>query len=384
MATDLTQPNRIQSLDILRGAVMVLMAIDHVRVYAGVPAGGPDPGIFFTRWVTHFCAPCFVFFAGTSAFLYGKKIGDMRALSQYLITRGLMLVVLELTLIRFSWSFNFNYSEFILAGVIWMIGWCMILLGVIVSMRPAVIGIAGLVIIFAQQIFALVPQILPESSRPGFGNFWEFIYSSGLKAWQPFEVLYVLVPWIGVMMAGYGFGLIIEKEAARRDQLCYRVGLAAILAYIIVGTAMIFTKEAPENAPPFIFRLLNQQKYPASQLFLMMTLGPAIALIPIVEKAKGWFAEVLKIFGRVPFFYYLLHIPLIHVTALLVYFLRDGAVHHEWFTYAPYAQVPPEMRWGLPLLYGAFFVDVLILYAACRWYVGYKFKHADNPVLKYI
>jgi hypothetical protein len=116
----------------------------------------------------------------------------------------------------------------------------------------------------------------------------------------------------------------------------------------------------------------------------MMTLGPAIALVPTAEKAHGWIVEALKIFGRVPFFYYLLHIPLIHITALAVYFLRDGAVHHEWFTYAPYAQVPPEMRWGLPLLYGAFFIDVLILYLACRWYIRYKFNHASNPIVKYV
>src|SRR6185295_12039801 len=191
MTTDLAQSNRIQSLDILRGAVMVLMAIDHVRVYAGVPAGGPDPAIFFTRWVTHFCAPCFVFFAGTSAFLYGRKIANMGVLTQYLLTRGLMLVVLELTLIRFSWSFNFNYSEFILAGVIWMIGWCMMLLGLMVRFNPKTIGIVGLAIIFFQQVFGFVPQLLPESVRPAFGGFWEFIYSSGLQPWSPFNVLYV-------------------------------------------------------------------------------------------------------------------------------------------------------------------------------------------------
>ena len=114
---------RVQSVDILRGAVMVLMAIDHVRVYAGVPAGGPDPAIFFTRWITHFCAPAFVFLAGTGAFLYSKKVGDANALARFLLTRGLLLVFLELTVIRFGWTFNLNFSEFVLAGVIWMLGW---------------------------------------------------------------------------------------------------------------------------------------------------------------------------------------------------------------------------------------------------------------------
>src|SRR4026208_1078556 len=118
---------RINSLDLLRGLVMVLMAIDHVRVYSGVPAGGPTPGVFFTRWITHFCAPAFVFFAGTSAFLKGLKLGDRRALARYLVTRGALLVLLEVTVIRASWTFGLDYSETILAGVIWMLGWCMIL-----------------------------------------------------------------------------------------------------------------------------------------------------------------------------------------------------------------------------------------------------------------
>src|SRR5882672_15220 len=133
--------NRVASIDVVRGLVMVLMAIDHVRVYSGLPAGGPDAGIFFTRWVTHFCAPAFVFFAGTSAFLYGNKLNDAKELARFLLTRGLLLVVLELTLIRFGWTFNFNYSEFVLAGVIWMLGWCMVLMAFLVRFRPAAVGL---------------------------------------------------------------------------------------------------------------------------------------------------------------------------------------------------------------------------------------------------
>ena len=135
---------RISSLDIVRGAVMVLMAIDHVRVYSGVPPGGPSAGIFFTRWITHFCAPAFVFLAGTAAYLQARKLGDTRALAKYLITRGLLLVVLELTLIRASWTFGADYSQFILAGVIWMLGWCMILLAGLVWLPTTVVAAFGL------------------------------------------------------------------------------------------------------------------------------------------------------------------------------------------------------------------------------------------------
>ena len=152
--------SRIKAIDVLRGAIMVLMAIDHVRVYSGQPAGGPEPGIFFTRWVTHFCAPGFVFLAGTSAFFYGLKLKSKSKLAGYLITRGLLLVLLELTLIRFAWTFNFNYSEFVLAGVIWMLGWCMIIMAAFIWLKPWIAGVAGLVIIIGQQAFAVCTKIV--------------------------------------------------------------------------------------------------------------------------------------------------------------------------------------------------------------------------------
>src|SRR3982074_772738 len=142
-----TPTSRIQSIDIVRGAVMILMAIDHVRVYSGMPAGGPTAGIFFPRWVPHFCAPTFAFLAGTSAFLYGRKLGDAGALARHLLLRGLILVALELTFIRFTWTFNFSYSQFVLAGVVWMLGWCMVLLAGLVRMPAKIVGAIGLAVI---------------------------------------------------------------------------------------------------------------------------------------------------------------------------------------------------------------------------------------------
>ncbi|MCM3872775.1 MAG: heparan-alpha-glucosaminide N-acetyltransferase domain-containing protein, partial [Pyrinomonadaceae bacterium] len=175
-----SRAGRLLSLDVMRGLVMVLMAIDHVRVYSGLPAGGPTPGIFFTRWITHFCAPAFVFLAGTAAFLHGRKLGDQRALARYLVTRGFLLVVLEVTLIRFSWTFNFDYGHFVLAGVIWMLGWCMILLAAFIWLPTWTIGFIGLAIIFFQQVFSVLPRLLPESVRNSVGWIWEFIYPAGL------------------------------------------------------------------------------------------------------------------------------------------------------------------------------------------------------------
>src|SRR6266849_8451192 len=151
--------SRLVSLDVLRGLVMILMAIDHVRVYSGLPAGGPTPGIFFTRWVTHFCAPAFVFFAGTSAFLSGRKRTSLD-LSRYLITRGAWLVLLELTVIRVAWTFNFDYAHYILAGVIWMLGVCMILLAGLVRLPTPAIATFGLIVIFAQNIVGVLPPAM--------------------------------------------------------------------------------------------------------------------------------------------------------------------------------------------------------------------------------
>jgi uncharacterized membrane protein len=371
--------SRIVSIDVVRGIVMVLMAIDHVRVYSGLPAGGPTAGIFFTRWVTHFCAPAFAFLAGTSAFLYGRKLSGKGELARYLVVRGLMLVVLELTVLRFAWTFNFDYAHFTLAGVIWMLGWCMVLLAGLVQFPPQIVGWIGMAIMCFQQVFAMVPRAFPESMRHSIGWLWEFIYPAGLAEPRGIAILYVLVPWIGVMAAGYGFGAIMTRESAERHKLCLWIGLGATALFLIIGGIRVFLSPAPPGAPPALFRLLNQQKYPASQLYLLMTLGPSIALLPFAERWRNPFAGILATFGRVPMFYYLLHIPTIHLAALAVMLVREGKVHPEWYAFAPYTSVPVGHRWGLPLLYLVFVVVVTALYFPCRWYDRRKAQRTRSP-----
>jgi uncharacterized membrane protein len=351
---------------------MVLMAIDHVRVYSGIPAGGQTAGVFFTRWITHFCAPAFAFFAGTAAFLYARKLASKGALGRYLIIRGLILVVLELTVIRFAWTFNFDYARFTLAGVIWMLGWCMVLLAGLVQLPAKAVGCIGLAIIGFQQVFSLIPRAFPESIRSSIGWLWEFIYPAGLRLPPGIAVLYVLVPWIGVMAAGYGFGTIMTQEPAKRHKLCLQIGLGATALFLLIGGLVVSLSPVPAGAPPALFRLLNQQKYPASQLYLLMTLGPTIALLPLAERWRGWLAGTFATFGSVPMFYYLLHIPLIHIAALVVTIMREGAAHPEWYATAPFTWMPPEHRWSLPLLYLVFAVVVGFLYLPCRWYSAVK------------
>jgi len=366
--------NRIRSIDIVRGIVMVLMAIDHVRVFSGVPAGGPTAGIFFTRWVTHFCAPAFAFLAGTGAFLHGRRLAGRGALSRYLVTRGLMLVVLELTVIRASWTFNFHYAEFVLAGVIWMLGWCMVLLAGLVWLPTRAIAITGLCLMLFQQAFGLLPRLLPASIRSGVAPLWNFFYPSGQPGWDGVTILYVIVPWLGVMAAGYAFGAIVIAEPDARRRLCLRIGLSATALFVVVAAVIAFVAPAGNDPRPALFRALDPPKYPVSQLFLLMTLGPTIALLPLLERARGRLADLFVTFGRVPLFYYLLHIPLIHVTALAAWYLRDGTVHTEWFATAPFAQVPRAQQWGLPLLYLVVAIDVALLYVACRWFLVYESK----------
>lgn len=363
---------RLLSLDIVRGVVMVLMAIDHVRVYSGVPPGGPTPGVFFTRWVTHFCAPAFVFLAGTAAFLYGTKLDDRRTLAKYLVLRGALLVLLELTVIRASWTFGFDYSSFILAGVIWMLGWCMMLMAGLVFLPVRVIAAFGMIVIFAQDVIRPIARATPDA----VAWMWQFLYLGGeveLGANGPVvSVLYSIVPWIGVMAVGYAFASIMLRDPAERHRLCLAIGLSATVLFLVAGSLEVTLRTVSDDPMPWLLQLLNQRKYPASQWFLLMTLGPTIALLPAAERMRGWVGSVLATFGRVPMFYYLLHIPLIHATALLVWLLRDGRVDAARFAIAPYVSVPPDEQWGLPLLYLVFAIVVTLLYGACRWFASVK------------
>ena len=363
---------------------MVLMAIDHVRVYSGVPAGGPTAGVFFTRWVTHFCAPVFVFLAGTAAYLQLRKLGDKSALAQYLVTRGLMLVVLELTVIRTAWTFNVDYGGLILAGVIWMLGWCMVMLAALIWLPTWCVGLVGLAIVVGQNLWPAVAS----ASGASMQWLWQFLYLGGEvrfgESGPTITILYTLVPWIGVMALGYACGAVVVMERATSQRILLRIGLAATALFVIAGGVMVFAGPPSDDGMPALFRLLNQRKYPASPLFLLMTLGPSIALLPLMERTRKGIATMLDTFGRVPLFYYLLHIPLIHVTALVVWYLRDGAFGADRFATAPYVFIQdPHQQWSLPLLYLVFAIDVAILYVACRWYMHVKATR-PRPWMRYV
>ena len=352
---------RILSLDIVRGVVMILMAIDHVRVYSGVPAGGPSPGVFFTRWITHFVAPAFVFLAGTAAYLHGRKLESRGALSRFLMTRGLWLIVLELTVIRLAWTFNLDFRHYMLAGVIWVIGWSMIILAAVIHLPHKAIAVLGVGIIALHNLMDLLPQSEPNALL-------QILYFGGSIG--PLFILYVFIPWVGVMMAGYAFGPVMERSPEERRRFAMRLGAALTVLFVLLRWIDAYGDPRHWRGAPSPVFFLATTKYPASLLFLLMTLGPMFLLLAFTEHWRGRISGILATFGRVPMFYYLLHIPLIHIAACIVSLVREGRVNPWLFGNHPVdpPPLPPGYMWSLPLLYLVFAVCVIALYFPCRWY----------------
>jgi uncharacterized membrane protein len=376
-----TSTNRITSLDLMRGVVMVLMALDHVRVYSGLPAGGPTPGIFFTRWITHFVAPAFAFLAGTAAYLHGRRLADRGTLARYLVSRGLVLLLFELTVIRISWTFNLDYAHYILAGVIWMLGWCMILMAALIWLPTRVIASFGVIVIIAHN--AVMGRLL-HAVPDWLGQVLYFGGPIQLGNDGPaLMVLYSIVPWIGVMAAGYAFGSVMLTEAHRRDRICVAIGASAIALFLLLrgldvyGDPQSWHRDSPM---PAALRFLATTKYPASLLFLLMTLGPLLLILPLAARAEGSVGRFFSTFGRVPFFYYLIHIPLIHLAAIVVSLVREGRVDPWLFTNHPMMNPEPPngYMWSLPLLYGVFVLIIAVLYFPCRWYADVKARNRDS------
>jgi uncharacterized membrane protein len=389
-----TPTSRIASIDLIRGAVMILMAIDHVRVYSGIPAGGPTPGVFFTRWFTHFCAPAFIFLAGCSIFLYARKHSDV---SRYLLVRGAWLILLEFTFLRVAWTFNFDFMHYEMAGVIWVIGICMILMAGLVKLPVPAVGTIGVVIIAAHNLMdSHMGPLLDGLDQNRLSGLWKLFYVGFFAGPIRFGadgpnliVLYSIIPWIGVMAAGYAFGKILTLEPTRRKRLCFAIGISAIALFLILRGFNLYGDPRPWHAAeqgrngaplmPALFSFLNTTKYPASLSFLLMTLGPIITLIPVLEGLSGAVARRIGLFGRVPFFFYMCHIPLIHALALVVSKIRLGFVSPWLFANHPMGNPePPEgYVWSLPLLYLVWALAIVLLYFACRWFAALKARRSD-------
>jgi uncharacterized membrane protein len=373
--------HRIQSIDIVRGAVMVLMALDHVRVFAGVTPFSNDPATYFTRWVTNFCAPAFVFLAGTGAYLHGLRLDDRPALSRWLAIRGGLLILFELTISRLGWTFNLDFYNYTEANVIWAIGWAMLLLALLVRLRAVVVGMLGLAVIAGHHLlerWAPNPWEMPPDQVLGW--LWQVMYVGGefrvFGTGPKLVILYTLIPWIGVIAAGYWFGTVMARPADARRRACHLIGWTAIVLFLVLRTFNIYGDPGPWSPEHEFFSpvlsFLWTDKYPASLQFLLMTLGPVIAILPWLDRREGPAARWLTVFGREPLFFYLLHIPFIHLVTVLISLVRSPE-HTAWLFENHPLRVPPvpdAYLYSLPLLYAVWVVVTIALYFATRWFAG--------------
>ena len=375
---------RIRALDVLRGLVIVLMVVDHVRWFLSEARFDPTDAarttiaLFFTRWVTHFCAPAFMLLAGAGAYLSIGRGRTRPELSRYLLTRGLWLLLLEVTVARVGWQFNLDYGYTGLL-VFWALGWSMIALAALVHLPARVVAAVGGVIIVGHN---LLDGVEP-AALGGPGWLWTVLHRPGvveMAAGVQLFVLYPLVPWIGVMAVGYAFGALVALPSARRDRLFVWLGVGLTLAFVLLRAANLYGDPRPWSgqAEPWrtVLSFLDTTKYPASLLFLLMTLGPAVALLPALERARGWWAEGLRTFGRVPLFFWLLHVPLIHLIALGFSLARYGEVI-PWLVRNPPTPLPEGYGYGLAVVYAVSASVVLLLYPACRWFADLKRRRRD-------
>jgi len=376
-------PARLTSIDALRGAVMILMALDHVRDYFGVPGVSPTNlaqttvPLFLTRWITHICAPVFFLLTGTGAFL-ARRRKPIPQLSRFLFTRGLWLILLELTVLRcLGYQFNFDYQVTMLL-VIWALGWAMIALSALVWLPVWVVAAFGGVMIAAHNLADGV-----RSAHP----LWAVLHAPGFVVNRPGFVVfasYTLIPWIGVTAAGYGLGQIYGWNAGRRRSFLLRAGLCLTAAFVglrvinLYGDPFPWTSQATSALTAVSF--LNLTKYPPSLLFLLMTLGPALLILRALDGGTPRLLRPLLVFGRVPLFYFLLHFPLIHLLAVVWCYAQNGAAH--WMFESPdlgsYPFTPPP-GWGLPLpaIYALWMLVVLMLYPVCRWFASVKARRTE-------
>jgi uncharacterized membrane protein len=376
---------RVDAIDQLRGLVMVLMALDHVRAFFSDAVFDPldltrtTPALFLTRWVAHFCAPVFVFLAGTGAFLAGSRGKTRPQLAWFLLTRGLWLVLLEFTLVQFGWFFHFEYT-LLIAQVIWAIGWSMVALAALVFLPTWVITILGVLLIASHN--ALGNPNPQELTIPAW--LWTVLVRPGsiVLTESPSRVLlvaYPILPWLGIMLAGYGFGALWLLPRAQRRWWLLGLGtfllalFGALRAANGYGDPRPWSLQASDLFTALSF--LNCTKYPPSLLFVLMTLGPSMLLLAGWDRERTRASGVLVTFGRVPLFYYLLHVPLIHVVAMAFAYASHGETGFLPLVVVFRNQMPSDYGYGLPVVYGVWIGVVLLLYPPCRWFAAVKRRY---------
>jgi len=383
---------RIESIDLLKGLVMVVMALDHVRDYFHYSAFMFDPTdptqstlpIFFTRWITHFCAPAFSFLAGLSAFMVGKR-KTRNELSRFLLKRGLWLVFIELTIVGFAWYFDYQFRTFGLL-VIWSLGISMIVLAALIYLHRAYILIFSLLLICCHNLF--------DNIQFSGNVLWAVIHEQlFFKLSDNTQLLigYPVVPWIAVMALGYYFGAFYDKsfDSNKRKKAFNTIGVIAITVFIVLRLTNLYGD--PKQFKDYytfsqdLISFLNPSKYPPSLLYLLMTLGATFLFLANSEKLKGRIVNFFSTFGRVPFFYYILHLYVIHIMALI--FAELSGWGWQKFILSTWVGFEPNMKgygFSLWVVYAVWIGIILFLYLLCKWFDKYKQSHKEKWWLSYL
>ncbi len=395
MQTDSVQPlqrnYRIESIDLLRGLVMVIMALDHVRDFFHWSAQQYNPldfshtstPIFLTRWITHFCAPTFVFLAGTSAWLIGVR-KDKKALSKFLLTRGLWLLLVEIIIMNFAFSFSWRFSVIPLE-TIWALGCGMIALSFLIYLPKRILLVIALLIIACHNLLDNV-----HVQGNGLGALgWSMLHEVKFFNYHPFQilVLYPVLSWIGVMSAGYCFGELYTKlDAEKRKKLLIIIGSACILLFIIIRATNLYGDAGKwSHQATFVFTVLsfiNTTKYPPSLLYILMTLGPAILFLAFAEKTLQKLGSVIATYGKVPLFYFIVHFYIIHLASVLAAIISGYSIN-DILKGGP---ANPLQGFGFPLwiVYLIWIAVVALMYPLCKQYAKYKFNHPEKWWLSYL
>src|SRR5437660_2000825 len=394
------QAPRLVSVDVLRGLVMIIMALDHTRDFLTSVRTAPEDlaytsgALFFTRFITHFCAPVFAFLAGSGVFLATRRGKSIPQVSRFFLTRGLWLLLLEFTIVDFAWGF----VPWAHGGVIWILGWSMVAMALIVRLPVRWIAVLGLGMIATHN---LLDGINPAS----FGRFywsWMLLHSPGpipITANFSFSVRYVLIPWVGVMAAGFAFGGLLHRPD--RGKWILRIGISATLLFFVLRALNLYGNGIaglpfgyPRSAGPWsvqstlsltVVSFFNTLKYPPSLDYLLMTLGPSMILLGLLDgaKAERGLSRIFMVFGRVPLFYYVLHIYLIHLIAIVVALSFHQPIWHGTVI-ADFAQRPSGYGHSLPFIYAMWILAVAILYVPCRRFMEFRSRHRDWAWLSYL
>lgn len=378
-----TFDGRVVAIDLLRGLIMILMALDHTRDFFSSADFNPldlqktHAALFLTRWITHFCAPLFIFLSGVSTFLSLTRGGDLAAQSRLLMLRGTLLILLELTIIHwFGWTFSIEMRA-IWVGVLWAIGWSMLCLSLLIRLRREVAAAVGILMIVGHNLF---DGLRPEQWG-AWGWLWQVLHAGGgfdFGDGRRFIASYPLIPWIGVMAAGYAFGPVFLAEAALRRRALLRWGMLLTCAFVLLRLGNLYGDAATWSAQSSdlftLFSFIHCTKYPPSLHYLLMTLGPGLLLLALMDRPLPAWLRWVNVFGQVPLFFYLLHLPLIHGLAVLTDYGRYGAVDWQFgWPFAPEELAKPEDHgFGLLIVYLMTAFVVLLLYPLCRWFAGLK------------